>query len=101
MKLLFICNQNQNRSPTAAALFSESYDTRSAGLYSAEPVTKEQLEWADTVIVMEEEMRSEIAKRFPNLYLKKRILCLNIPDMYRKDQPELVELIKERMESLL
>lgn len=101
MKILFICNQNQNRSKTAEELFRDRFETKSAGLYNEKPVTEKQLEWADAVIVMEEEQRYEIAKRFPKLYMQKRIFTLNIPDIYHYNQPELIELLKRKIGELV
>ena len=67
MKVLFICNQNQNRSKTAEELFKNKFKTKSAGLYNEKPVTEKQIGWADVIVVMEDSQRSEIAKRFPKL----------------------------------
>ena len=82
MKVLFICNQNQNRSKTAENIFKGKFKTRSAGLYNEKPVTAKQLSWADAVIVMDEEQRREVAKRFPKQYMQKRILSLDTPDVF-------------------
>ena len=101
MKVLFICNQNQNRSKTAEELFSKKFKTKSAGLFNEHPVTKKQLEWADVVIVMEDFQRTEIAKRFPEQYLKKKILSLDLPDIYYYNQPELVNNLKSKVNNLL
>ena len=101
MKALFICNQNQNRSKTAEEVFKGRFKTKSAGLYNEKPVTETQLKWADVVIVMEEEQRYEIAKRFPKLYMRKRILSLDIPDVYHYNQPELIELLKRKIDEFL
>jgi predicted protein tyrosine phosphatase len=101
MKVLFVCNQNQNRSKTAEELFSTQFETMSAGLYNEKPVTEKHIEWADTIIVMEESQRKELGKRFPKQYLKKQILCLGIPDTYFYNQPELVEALKEKMSKLV
>lgn len=100
MKVLFICNQNLNRSKTAEEVFKDSFETKSAGLYNEKPVTAKHLSWADVVIVMEDIQREEIAKRFPKHYLQKRILSLNIPDIYNYNEPELIELLKRRMSEL-
>jgi len=98
MKVLFVCNQNQNRSKTAEEIFKDKFQTKSAGLYNAKPVTEKQISWADIVMVMEDEQRSEIAKRFPNIYMKKRIISLNIPDIYHYNQPELIMILKSKVE---
>ncbi|OYT31811.1 phosphotyrosine protein phosphatase [Candidatus Woesearchaeota archaeon] len=101
MNVLFICNQNENRSKTAEEIFKNRFNTKSAGLYNAKPVTEKQISWADTIIVMEEAQRSEIAKRFPKQYMLKRILSLDIPDIYQYNQPELIEILKTKFETLL
>jgi len=100
MKVLFVCNQNQNRSKTAENLFKGRFQTKSAGLYTKKPLTQKELSWADMVIVMESEQRSEIARRFPRLYMQKRILSLDIPDIYHFNQPELIKTLKSKMDEL-
>ena len=97
MNILFICNQNENRSKTAEELFKNEFETKSAGLYNEEPVKESQIKWADLVVVMEEEQRHELSKRFPKLYMQKQIVCLDIPDMYHYNQPELINILKRKM----
>ena len=101
MNVLFICNQGKNRSRTAATLFRGRFQTQSAGLYCENSVTKHQLMWADVIIVMEDRHRTEIAQRFPMAYMQKRILVMEIPDLYRHGQSELVHLLKARIADLL
>ena len=100
MRILFICNQNQNRSKTAENIFKGKFKTKSAGLYNEKPVTAKQLSWADTVIVMDEEQRREVAKRFPKQYMQKRILSLDIPDIFHYNQPELINMLKSKINGL-
>lgn len=71
LKVLFICNQNKNRSKTAQVMFQERFNTRSAGLYNQKPVSSKELLWADVIVVMEQEQEQEIAKRFLREYLQK------------------------------
>ena len=40
MKVLFVCNQNENRSKTSEELFKGRFQTKSAGLYNEKPVTE-------------------------------------------------------------
>ena len=96
MNLLFICNQNKNRSKTAEELFRGKYNTKSAGLFNGTPVTKKDLSWADAIIVMEDAQRSELARRFPKSYMQKRILSFEIPDAYAYDSPQLKKMLQER-----
>lgn len=100
MKVLFICNQNQNRSKTAEELFKDRFKTKSAGLYNEKPVTEKELEWADMIVVMEDIQRAELSKRFPSAYMKKQILSLDIPDIYHFNQPELKSILESRMSNL-
>jgi len=101
MKVLFICNQNENRSKTAEYIFKGTFKTRSAGLYNGKPVTAKQLSWADVIVVMEDAQRSEIAKRFPQQYVQKRIISLGVPDVYHYNQPELIDALKSKVNQLL
>ncbi len=101
MKVLFVCNQNQNRSKTAEELFKGRFATLSAGLYNERPVTEKQIDWADVIVVMEDDQRAELAKRFPKLYLQKQIVSLDIPDAYSYQQPDLVLLLKSKVAEVL
>lgn len=100
MNVLFICNQNQNRSKTAEELFKNRFNTKSAGLYNITPVNEKQISWADIIIVMEEFQRTEITKRFPKQYMLKRILSLDIPDVYHYNQPELIDILNTKINKL-
>jgi len=90
MKLLFLCNQNQNRSKTAEILLKQKFQTKSAGLYNKKPVTEKELAWADIIFVMEEAQRKEIGERFPKGDIQKQILNLDIPDVYACNDLRLV-----------
>ena len=98
LKILFVCTQNRLRSPTAERIFSEDprLEVRSAGVDkdSAVPVSLELLEWADLVFVMEKRQRNIIHKKFKDLYRRKRIICLYIPDIYEYMDPDLIDLLK-------
>ena len=100
MKVLFICNQNKNRSKTAEELFKDRFETKSAGLFTEKPVTRKQLEWADIIVVMEDFQRKEVAARFPDIYLKKKIINLDIPDVYAYGQNELKTVLISRIKAL-
>lgn len=92
MNKLFVCNQGKYRSRTAASLFGGKY----AGVFVN--LKKEDLEWADVVYVFEERQRSEIGKQFPAQYLKKRILNLEIPDIYGYMDRKLVDVLRRKLE---
>ncbi|HLD15019.1 MAG TPA: phosphotyrosine protein phosphatase [Candidatus Nanoarchaeia archaeon] len=101
MKVLFICNQGKHRSRTASDIFKDRFETNYAGLFSENPVTEKQLSWADLIVVMEDFQRTEISKRFPKQYIKKRILSLDIADVYSYMQPELIDRLRLKMNQLI
>ena len=92
MNKLFVCNQGKYRSRTAASLFGGKY----AGVFVN--LKKEDLEWADVVYVFEERQRSEIGRKFLTQYLKKRILNLEIPDIYGYMDRKLVDVLRRKLE---
>ena len=97
-KVLFLCNQNRLRSPTAERVFRDTpgLEVRSAGVDpdASVAVTRELLEWADLIFVMEKRQRNIVHKRFPDLYASKRIVCLYIPDTYALMDPALIEVLQ-------
>lgn len=96
-KYLFICNQGKHRSKTAAELFGGTY----ARVYSQDnPVTKELLADANTVFVMEEAQRKVFGERFPKEYLEKKIINLEIEDIYDYGSKELKNQLKEQMKKV-
>jgi predicted protein tyrosine phosphatase len=103
--LLFICSQNRLRSPTAEQVFADwpDIETASAGLnHDADnPVSPELLEWATVIFVMEKAHREKLTKKFQRYLKQKLVVCLNIPDEYDFMQPELVELLKSKVEKSL
>jgi len=100
-KLLFLCNQNRLRSPTAEAIFRENpqLEAKSAGVDkdASVPVNLELLEWADIIFVMEKRQRNIIHKKYKDIYKSKRIVCLYIPDDYDYMDPDLIKQLKERL----
>lgn len=99
--VLFVCSQNKLRSPTAEAIFSdiEGFDVRSAGLNSsaAVPVCPELLEWAEYIFVMEQTHRNKLRKKYKQWINQQRIIVLGIPDDFEYMDPELIDVLKERL----
>ena len=101
MNLLFICSENRLRSPTAERVFSAYPGIQAIGAGTGSsaktPVSWGLIEWADIVLVMEKSLRDEVAKMYKELLKGKRLVCLDIPDHYELMQPELIQLLKERV----
>jgi len=104
-KLLFVCSENRLRSPTAEAVFSsyEGVEAIGAGTNSdaKTPVSGDLIEWADTIFVMEKTHKNKISKKYRALLKGKRLVVLDIPDVYESMQPELIQLIKSKVAKLL
>lgn len=102
MNVLFVCDANRLRSPTAEALYEDDprVEVRSCGLAddASVAVTRELLEWADLIFVMERRQRNAIRSRFEGIYETKRIVCLYIPDEYDFMDRGLVRLLSARVE---
>ncbi len=100
-RLLFVCTANIQRSPTAERLYKTNprFDVRSAGIspFAKTMISRDLLEWADYIIVMEKHQQQAIRKSFTEIAVKKKIFCFDIPDEYDYMSPELQYLIKEKM----
>ena len=102
MKILFVCNAGMQRSPTAADMYAGDHETRSAGAYSTRnPLTCEDVAWADLVVCMEEHQREELVGQCPKQAMQCRIAVLGIPDVYRRGDEKLKKEITARMDEVL
>ncbi len=107
-RYLFICAANRNRSPTAEdvarVLAGESgldIEVRSAGIspFSERPLTKEMADWADLIFVMEDYMVRVLEESYDQD--PRKIVCLDIPDLYERGDPVLVYLLGESLKPYL
>jgi len=80
-----------HRSRTAAEMFSDK--TRYRGIFN-NTVKREDLIWADRIYVMETNQRKALSEMFPEDYMKKTILCLDIPDVYSYRDEVLKKILK-------
>jgi predicted protein tyrosine phosphatase len=101
MIFLFLCVATLLWSPSGAQVFGDRpvFVALSAGFgkYATVPLTRELLEWADLVFVMEKRQRNIIHSRFDEIYKHKRIICLYIPDEFELMDPELIELLEAKV----
>ena len=104
LKILFVFTVNRMRSATAHKIYEsdDRFEVKSAGTdKSADTVlAKEDLDWADIVVVMEKHHRNFIRQKYPEIYGSKKIVCLYIPDDYDYMQTELVEILKDKVENV-
>lgn len=101
MNVLFVCSRNRYRSPTAEALFADvpGVETDSAGTAddAEQVVDAELLGWADLVVVMEGRHRRALTRKFGRWLKGKRVVVVDIPDRFERDDPELVALLRARV----
>ena len=104
-RLLFVCRLNRHRSATAERLFSKrpDLDVRSAGTNedAMVRVNARMLEWAELVLVMDPDQQKKLTKMFPAHPALNRLVCLDIPDVFGFNDPELVRLLEERVQRTL
>jgi len=105
MNLLFICTINRMRSCTAETIYSANtaYKVISAGIAPNAPkqITAELLQWADKIFVMENVHRAFITEKFPETDLSNKMIVLGIPDFYYYMEPELIDLLRTKIDPLL
>lgn len=108
-KVLCLCSAGLLRSPTVANVLHQEhgYNTRAAGVteeYALIPVDDVLLQWADEVVCVERAVFVTLANRFDmnNKHMNnKRVVVLDIPDMFAWNDPALRELIKEQYNETL
>ena len=99
--ILFVCSQHRSRSPTAHHLYRGflDYEVRSGGISpNVSPGVKpEDVEWADYIFAMEQKHVKLLRAKFGERLAGKRIVCLNILDIYQYMDSALVEELKIRV----
>lgn len=100
--LLFVCAGGLDRSPTAVDLFknSKKYEAKSIGIQPliSAPITRQALEWADYIFVMEHEHKVFILENFPLIIKDKpEIIVLNVPNEYTRNNPELERILRIKL----
>ena len=105
MKVLFVCTANKLRSPTAEDVFRDypGIEAVSAGTdtEAPRPLTKELVASANLIFAMESRHRERIRKKYKQRPPDSRIITLHIPDEYERDDPVLIELLREKVEPRL
>ncbi|MEC9433212.1 MAG: phosphotyrosine protein phosphatase [Pseudomonadota bacterium] len=101
IRALFVSGLARNRAPTAAQAFEgwQGVRTDFAGLSAGtdSPLAPDQIDWAHRIYVFEKRQKAALSARFSRRLRGRAILDLDIPDLYTFMQPELVDLLTERV----
>lgn len=106
MRLLFLCTANSERSPTAENMFrnSRKFEAKSAGVHPAafRVVDQNLVDWADMIFVMSEREDGHLTLLKQHADIShKQVFDLNIPDMFPRGDPELENILYERLSCYL
>lgn len=102
--ILVVCGRNKRRSKTAESIFrkEKDFNIRSAGLSPKSPsqISETKIDWADAILVMEDGHKERVLSQYRQLDLP-AIYVLHIEDDYEFMQPELIEILEERIPNAL
>lgn len=108
--ILFVCSANKQRSKTAEDYFSEHYSNinfQSAGTNiklcrkeGTNSLDERMMQDSDLVFVMENKYKTEIRQITGKSYSDK-IIVLNIPDVYKYYDKELIDILSSKVEDYL
>ena len=102
MKILFVCTANMERSPTAEMVFRDvpRWEVKSAGTSNTAtiPVSKELIDWADKIIVMQRHHMEKLLELSP--MSNSKILVLGVEDVYNRFSPQLIDVLIIKMSAL-
>ena len=100
-KILCLCSAGLLRSPTIAWVLAtkSDYNCRAAGIHDYALIQCDEvlIEWADMIICVDEDIYNNVIN---NYKLTQPIVNLNIPDIYEYRQPELVNIIVNKLQKV-
>ena len=87
-KILFVCKDVLN------------WDVRSGGTEEGArvKVTAGHIGWADVIVVMEKRHKERLRQKHPQELAERTCVCLFIPDDYEFMDPELIAVLRTKME---
>ena len=102
MRVLFVCSRARRRSLTAETVFSAetSLQVASAGTSpeADTPTSVDLIEWADLIFTMENHHRAKLRERYGKTLAQKPVIVLRIPDAYEYMDPELIGILRSKVD---
>lgn len=97
--ILCVCTAGQQRSPTCARILRDAgYDAHSAGIhpYASPQVSRSMVDQADVIIALNEETDGHASFLRDHFNLDDtRLVVLDIPDIYPREDPELISTLEK------
>ena len=97
-RVLCVCSAGLLRSPTIAWVMSNhNYNTRACGVhdYALIELDSVLLEWSDLIVCANTDIYKIVIPQ-----TTKKVINLEIPDQFQYRDPELVQLIEEKLKEL-
>ena len=105
IRALFLCGRGRMRSPTAVhiAVSLPNVAAESGGLSqdADDPVSLEQIQWADVICVMEKRQRKRLNTLFGPHLKGKVVAVLNVPDIYDLMDKDLISILEPMIRRVL
>ena len=103
--ILFICSRNKWRSLTAETIYKNNseFKAKSAGTENSARVkiNSKLLLWADLIFVMEKHHKEKLLQNFQGETKNIKIIILEIPDIYKFMDKELIEELQMSVSAYL
>lgn len=103
--ILFVCSRNQWRSPTAERIYrkDDRFNVRSAGVNASarRHVSQKDLLWADVIVAMDASHADRLRPMMRRAKSYATLHTLDIPDLYQFMDPELIAMIRDRIEPII
>lgn len=100
LNALFVCDSARARGPTAAQVFADRAHVRTdfagTGRDATDPVSEDQIGWADVIFAMEQRHQTRLMDLYPDAMAGRRVIVLRIPARYGFMDAALVRLLTER-----
>lgn len=106
MRVLTVCSAGLLRSPTIARVLVRDFDnvnTRAVGTssdYALVPLDLVHLKWAHLIVCANDEVKRFVDTALEEAKLERKVVHLNIPDMFSFADPKLEQTIREELDSI-
>jgi predicted protein tyrosine phosphatase len=106
MRVLTVCSAGLLRSPTIARVLTRDYDnvnTRAVGTssdYALVPLDLVHLKWAHLIVCANDEVKRFVDTALEEAKLERKVVHLNIPDMFSFGDPELERIIRVELDGI-